>query len=243
MVASAFRGYRRAPAARFDASSQHRRSLMAKVQIAKKELGICDDDYRAILIRLANGKMSSADCSDAELIAVLDEFKAKGWQAKPRADAPKAADHKAAMKARAMWISLHHLCAIDDPSEKALEAFGKRQLGCDRLQWADQSQMFKLIEALKAIGGRHGWDFNTISARDGSHALKVQKVRLLDAILTKLKASGFAAEGWNLAGAAIHIAGFEKARSCGPMSWELGELDMLARTFGNVLRTGERNQS
>ena len=42
-------------------------------------------------------------------------------------------------------------------SESALEAFAARQLHVDRLQWADQAQVYKLIEALKAMAERAGW--------------------------------------------------------------------------------------
>lgn len=235
------RHYKRAPSASYDAGAQHRRALIAKVKIAAKELGICDDDYRAILLRVT-GKSSSTACSEHELVAIVEEFKRQGWQATPKKAVTRAADHPAANKARALWISLHQLGAIDDAAEAALEIFARRQLGCLKLQWADQGQMFKLIEALKAMAERHGWDQSTANTNNGSHVIRVLKVRLLTAILEKLKAKGFAAEHWNVAGAAIAIAGFEKARGTGPMSWELGELDMLAGTFGRLLRTGQREQ-
>jgi Protein of unknown function (DUF1018) len=246
-AANPFKGYKRASAARYDAPSQHRRSLLAKVHVAKKEIGLADEDYRAILLRLTE-KSSAKDCSDAQLITVIDELKAKGWQAQPksaagRAVSGKAADHPAARKARALWISLYHLNAISNPSEKALEAFATRQLKCDRMQWADQGLMYKLIEALKAIGTRFGWDQTTANATDGSHALKILKMRLCDAILTKLKANGYAAEAWNLSGAAVQICGLEAARSSGPMGWSVEELDMVARSFGDLLRTGTRSES
>ncbi len=176
-AANPFRGYKPARPAQFDAPSQHRRSMIAKIKIAQKVLGLCDDDYRAILLRLT-GRTSCTYLSDAQLVIVLNEFKAKGFQPQPRKAPPKAAGHPAAMKARALWISLYHLNAISNPSEKALEAFAVRQLKCERMQWADQGQMYKLIEALKAIGAREGWDQSATNALDASAALRVLKVRL-----------------------------------------------------------------
>lgn len=166
-----------------------------KVQIARKDLGLREDDYRSILERLT-GKTSSAACSDAELGRVLDEFKAKGWTPKVVAGgkartgtAPipnRPADHPSARKARALWLSLWNLGEVRDPSEAALEAFARRQLGVDRLQWADQGTTYKLIEALKAIGQRAGWDQSTADYRPGTDLVMVLKVNLVRAQETRL---------------------------------------------------------
>ncbi|NBB51480.1 DUF1018 domain-containing protein [Rhizobium sp. CRIBSB] len=164
-----------------------RRAAVMKVQIARKELGLDEDTYRAILQRLT-GQTSSAACSDAELGRVLDEFKTKGWTprvvaggktgaARPRR-AVQPADHPSAKKARALWLSLWNLGEVRDPSEAALEAFARRQLKVERLQWADQSQTYKLIEALKAMAERAGWS----QQLDRTHAgreVEVLKRRLL----------------------------------------------------------------
>lgn len=144
-----------------------RQALTAKIHIGAKELGLDEDTRRAVLKKIT-GHLSSKDCTDAQLIMVLAHYRSLGWSpagaAKPAPAARKAprsdrnpAKHPVAKKARALWISLHQLGAVRDPSERALEAFGKRQLGVDRLQWADQSQGHRLIEALKAMAERAGW--------------------------------------------------------------------------------------
>jgi len=208
-----------------------RRAMLAKVHVAKKELGLDETAYGDVLFR-ETGHSSSANCSDAELVKLLDAFKRMGWQAKPKQPRSRIADHKSARKARALWISLGHLGAIETPSEKALETFAKRQLDCVQLQWADQKMMFKLIEALKSMALRNGWDST------GSD-LKVVKSRLLIAILAKLKAKGHAAEHWDVSEAARRIARFDA--STNPRFWELGDLDAVAAAFGRLLRTGAKN--
>lgn len=143
-----------------------RRAAVAKVQIARKEVGLDDVTYRAMLERIT-GRTSSADCTDQQLGLVLDEMKAKGWKPKVvsggrTARRPRAvADHPSAKKARALWLSLWNLGEIRDPSEAALEAFARRQLGVAQLQWADQGQCYKLIEALKGMAERVGWSQKT----------------------------------------------------------------------------------
>lgn len=150
--------------ARF-APDPRKRSLMAKIHIAKKDLGLSDDDYRAILVEVT-GKRSSADLSFLELGKVLDRFKTRGWTptVKAASDMPAArqrsrsADHPSAKKARALWISLGQLGVVRNPSEPALEAMAARQLGIERLQWANGAHCYALIEALKGMATRAGWD-------------------------------------------------------------------------------------
>lgn len=162
------------------------RPAVVKVKIACKELSIDDDTYRAILLRLT-GRISASDCTDAQLGVVLDELKAKGWKpkvatrAKRKASSPAA--HPLARKARALWISLHQLGEVRDPSEAALEAFAKRQLGVDRLSWADVSKSNGLIEALKAMAERAGWnqDLSGVPAAQHIDVLKARLTALINA--------------------------------------------------------------
>ncbi len=162
------------------------RGALAKIHIAKKELGLDDGAYRAMLERLT-GRTSARDCSDAQLGVVLDEMKAKGWApafrvaasnpGRPARSAAPAASPMA-KKARAMWISLHQLGVVRDPSEAALESFGRRQLKVDRLQWANQSHGYRLIEALKAMAERAGWSQETPGVTVPAAITAILKARL-----------------------------------------------------------------
>ncbi len=220
----------KAVAARFSADP-HRRSMIAKVHIAKQQLALCDDDYVAVVLRVT-GHASSADCTNRQLEELLKEFTRLGFKAVAKPKAQRAADHPAALKARALWISLHHLGAIDNPSEKALEAFAKRQLGCARLQWADQSLAYKLIEALKAIGTRHGWDANLDGVAPHAQVV-VLKRRLVEALFVKLKAAQLVPDDWSVSRAARTFGGTEVQSV---MLATATELETIAREFGRTLR-------
>lgn len=170
----------RKPAPRRSASP-----LLAKVHIAKKDLRLSDEHYRDVLERIT-GQRSAAGLSDAQLIAVLKHFEGEGFKPKVIAgakaassSAPKigrrAADHPVARKARALWISLHQLGVVENGSEAALEAFAKRQLGVDALQWADQSHAEPLIKGLKAMAERAGW-----SQKGSLDEIKAQLTLLLE---------------------------------------------------------------
>ena len=123
------------------------------IHVGKKMLGLDEDSYRALLIG-AVGLDSLKSCTDDQLARVIRKMKEMGFTPTPSKG---AAMHPMARKARAMWVSLHKLGVFDNPSEQAFEAFAKRQLKCERLVWARQSDAYSLIEALKKIAERHGW--------------------------------------------------------------------------------------
>lgn len=220
--------------AKFDAASQNRRSMLAKVHIAKKTLGLSDDDYVAVLLRIA-GRESAGDCTAAELDDVLKDFQRMGFSAKARPKGPRPADHPAAMKARALWISLGLLGAIRDPSESALESFARRQLGCMRMAWADQSLVYKLIEALKAIAERAGWS-QSIEGLNKAAVPVVLRRRLCEALMGKLWTAGLAPADWDVQRAAYEFAGVEVELLFASAS----TLEMVSRAFGDIL-AGKRS--
>lgn len=133
--------------------SAFRRSMIQKINIAKAQLRMDEDDYRVGLAEVT-GRASLTKCSDKQLNQVLEWLVSKGFRP---VQSKGAATHPMARKARALWISLHHLGAVDNPSDHALEAFATRQLKCERLVWANQREAFRLIEALKSWAVRAGW--------------------------------------------------------------------------------------
>lgn len=141
-----------------------RRARLSKVHIAKKELALDDETYRALIGRLFSGKTSAADLSDPQLDALLEEFKRLGFKAPKKA--PKRAgkrpmaDSAEAMKLRALWLSLYHLGAVRDPREEALAAYVKRTTRVAALQWLRDADGMKAIEGLKKMAERAGVDWS-----------------------------------------------------------------------------------
>lgn len=225
--------------ARFDAARQRRRAMIAKVHVAQKALGLIEDDYRAVLLRVG-GATSAAELADRDLEKVLAEFTRLGFSARAKRTGAKPADHPTARKARAMWISLGQLTAISDPSEAALEAFARRQLGCERMQWADQRLGYRLIEALKAIAQRAGWD-QDLSGVKPAASLIVLKRRLVTAIYQRLIEAVFIPLTWTVERAARELGGVEVESV---LFASASELDSMAQAMGTKLRamgvTGER---
>lgn len=216
--------------ATFDASKAKRRSMLAKVHIAKKHLAMDEDDYRQILFDEAK-VMSAGDADERGLEAVLHRFKGLGWQAQPKRGGARRATSPMARKARALWISLYHLGEVRNKSEKALETFAKRQLKCDRMAWANQREAHKLIEALKAMAVRGGWSQTDDAGKPRD--VRALNEALCEAIVAKMKAAGEVPQDWTIDTAAFRLCGVETGAR-GPMLAE--GYSELAAQLGAKLR-------
>lgn len=134
-----------------------RRTMIAKIQIARKQLGLDDDTYRAIIARHGEGATSSRDLLIEQMDAVLREFTGKGWAPKPpkskgaRGDRQgrKLATGPEVEKIRALWLWMNTLGIVRDASESALASYARRIAGIDDLHWADGWRCHRLIETLK----------------------------------------------------------------------------------------------
>lgn len=220
---------RTARPAQFDRTTQHRRSLIAKINVARHQLGMVEDDYRQLLFATTR-KLSLKDCTEGQLTQMVEALKAKGFKPLPTGGKG-TAQHPMAKKARALWISLHQLGVVHHPGEPALEAFAKKQLGCERLAWAKQSDAYRLIEALKDMAVRHGWKQTDHKGK----ALGVLGLResLCNAIVQRLKDVGEIPEDWTLDIAAARLCGIDTAAAA-PFSAE--QYDEVARGLGEHLR-------
>ena len=56
-----------------------RNTNLAKIHLAKKQLGLDDDTYRSIILQ-TTGKDSAAKCTDRQLEKVVKTFEEKGWK-------------------------------------------------------------------------------------------------------------------------------------------------------------------
>lgn len=125
---------------------------LAKIHIAKKDLGLDDDTYRGMLWTCARVH-SSKDLDYAGRAAVLDHLKARGWKPKPPVKAKqkaKLSDEPQHKMIRGLWLELHANGIVIDPSEKAIARFIKNQTKIDRMEWLTINQASQIIERLKS---------------------------------------------------------------------------------------------
>lgn len=136
----------------------NRNPMLAKLHIAKKELRLDDETYRAVLSRVT-GKTSSAGLKDHQLDAVLAEFKRLGW--KPKKAGRQPSDKPHVRKVWAVWRDMVSLAIPADGSDAALRAFVARQTrnparpdGIANPEWLSPEEANKVVEGLKAWRSR-----------------------------------------------------------------------------------------
>jgi len=124
-----------------------RKSLLAKIHIAKKELGLDDETYRDTLEGIT-GKRSASELSDKQLATVLDVFKKHGFKPKKRSSFQKTDDpqHK---KALVLWSLLNEAGVVRNGSPQALAEFATNRIKTDRVEWLTPSDWNRIIEVLK----------------------------------------------------------------------------------------------
>lgn len=181
-----------------------RRSLLARVHMAKKSLGLTEGTYRAVLERVT-GHRSAADCTDPELARAVTEFRRLGWRPKPqRTSSSGAASRKSQLsKARALWRTLWCLGETDSDGDEALSAYAARMTrsaqqpdGIQRLQWLDAKGWERVIRGLRGWCKRIGYEttdrdvarINACRRRLGlsnATAVHCAKIRLVELLVAR----------------------------------------------------------
>ena len=180
-------------AARTTANQDARQRLIRLIHVGKRELGLDDDVYRALLMGSVQ-KDSTSAMSVPELERVLERMKRSGFKvrvkasAQPRPGRP-LAQYPEARKVRALWLFLHQLGAVKNPSEEALAAYVKRIAKVDALQWTNGNQTEALIETLKKWAMRYLPGQVREMAQTLSEAIKTGSVTLSDEELTGLRST------------------------------------------------------
>ncbi len=142
--------------AKFKQADLARREIQL-IHVARQQLGIDDDTYRTLL-NDRFGVASSKNMDWKQRKRLLDHFKACGFKVKSTGKATGAVKTKPSRalaadpesrKIRSLWILLHELGAVRNPSEEALAIYVKRLTKVDALQWITGDQAETVIETLK----------------------------------------------------------------------------------------------
>jgi len=160
-------------------TSDKRKQLIRLIHVAKRELKLSDDAYRAALSEAANGKESSSDMTIKELESVLALFKNTGFKVKlnnKRKLSPSSGARVRTAEAsvvRAIWITMFKQGFLRDGSETALNNYVKRITsksndgeGIANVGWLDNSTAYVVLEALKNWHRRLMMDALTKAGKD-----------------------------------------------------------------------------
>lgn len=121
-----------------------RTAQLAAIHVAKRDLGLDDEEYRDILFTVARVR-SASDLDAAGRAMVLDHFRSRGALG-GKAQKRDYADPMLA-KLRALWADLVAAGKAHHPD--ALNAWVQRQTRVARPEWLNSKQMAMCIESLK----------------------------------------------------------------------------------------------
>ncbi|MFT4190879.1 MAG: regulatory protein GemA [Comamonas sp.] len=156
------------------AAAARRAQLIRLIHVGRRDLeqrGQMDEPtYRTLLRTASGGKADSSVAMTVPMLErALDQLKRAGFKVRAKAGSKARPDRvqtpsPEARKVRALWLFLHHLGAVRDPSERALAAYVKRIGKVDDLHWARgvrwdlpeaRDRMELIIETLKKWAMRY----------------------------------------------------------------------------------------
>lgn len=116
---------------------------LAQIHVAKAQLGLSEDDYRAILARTA-GVSSAKELTDRNVGAVINEFRRLGFKPK----APKRAGRQPNNLNREEMLHKIEAQLTDmGLSWSYAEAIARRQTGIAKLDWLKTEKQYKGVIA------------------------------------------------------------------------------------------------
>ena len=141
--------------------AQPRNNALAQIHIAKAQLGLDDDTYRAMLWGVARVK-SASELDHAGRAKVLAHLKASGWKDK-RAGRPRPAPDRAAQVAKVEAL----LADAGRPWDYA-HAMAKRMFGIERVDFCTPDHLQRLIAALVYDQKRRAERAAAAAAKEGA---------------------------------------------------------------------------
>lgn len=129
---------------------QLRNADLAQIHIARQQLGLDDETYRAILWSVARVR-SSKDLDWTGRKNVLDHFRAKGWKPRPpaKAKASRPSEPGQPGLVRVLWNQLADAGKVHHRDDAALGKWLEHHNMPTRPEWLDARQLNRAIESLK----------------------------------------------------------------------------------------------
>ena len=122
-----------------------RRRRLAAVHCAKRDLGLDDEAYRALLAGAAGVESAAQIRTGRQWEAVLGALRRAGWRGTGRLSGQMGTCYW-------LWCELHRLGAVRDRRYGALQGYLRRRLGKQDIYRVDQ--LTSVIETLKAWRNR-----------------------------------------------------------------------------------------
>lgn len=127
--------------------TESRRSLLAKVHIAAKALGLDDDTYRDMLEGLT-GQRSAGRLTEKQLVLVVTALRKKGWVDEDPRPAKKKPAPRATPGCAALLTKIEALLADAGRPWTYAVGLAARMYKVERLEWAKPEQLRGIVAAL-----------------------------------------------------------------------------------------------
>ncbi len=140
------------------AKKANRQAELARIHIAKKDLGMTDDDYRAMLFEIT-GKESAGELTAHQRYKVLDHLRSllegpkKSYPGRPHNMDGRTSRDRQLKKIEA-------LLTIGNKPWAYADALAKQICKVDRVMWVKDDDLYKIIAALRKQAQREGWDLS-----------------------------------------------------------------------------------
>ena len=204
-------------------------NALAAIHVARRELGLDEDTYRALALRIT-GKASAGAMNATERGRLLEALRRHGFKG-----AKRGLEGPFARKLQALWISAWHLGLVRDRSDAALLDFVRRQTGIDHTRFlVDPVDAAKAIDALKAWTAREGG----VDWRLGASVPAWQRLpgaKIVIAQWALLQKAGLVEPGFRAFAAYVQDHAFNPIDRMGPKEWA-----GVMATLGTRLRKATR---
>ncbi len=152
MSTAAARRQQPRPAAR---PAQQRSSALAQIHIAKKQLGLDDDTYRAMLWGVARVR-SSKDLDHAGRTAVLEHLKKCGFKSAPPKKPTPGRPHNMAVPDRADLLAKIEAHVLESERGWAyVDGIARQMFGLAKVAFCQPHQLHAIVAALEIDRRRH----------------------------------------------------------------------------------------
>jgi len=128
-------------------SSDFRRRDLAKIHIAKKQLGMDDATYREMLLNVT-GLQSAADLNSKQRWAVITHLKARGFRSRHDSAKSSGMNRTTAARRSPLLSKIGAILADLRLPWAYADGMAKRMFGVDKVRWLRPDQLHKLTAAL-----------------------------------------------------------------------------------------------
>lgn len=134
---------------------QRRRSLLAKIHMAAKSLGMADDTYRDML-QMVTGKRSAGELNAGDLARVMSHLLRLGFTPKRKKVGNYPGRPNPPISREAMIGKIEALLADAQRPWAYADGMARHMFKVDKVDWCTGEQLHKLIAALEYDKKRRG---------------------------------------------------------------------------------------